>query len=470
MQKTDRKELRKLDYDNPIDVHLVACTDIDPLVFASFAAKTCYDGTLPKPEDLIDIKNTIFRSGHHTVLQHWYASFAIEGIGIGDVTTGLHLVSPFYNSSQRSGRYCIKMFSNPDFDLMRRHISRYWPGLGNEKLDAIMEYIRECVSVYTENIEKATEIAARFMKEDRPHITQKDIDTYAERFAQEQLRAFVPVIFPTALVFTVNLSALTAMYHAAWNPIVEDIARRILFRLIERYPSIAFLLDNKKPMKEWGPDIAFSAARRVKYKPEVRLGAITGERNLTIPDPSDHIPLDLLHFSPEFMGNNEGGISSQVLLDLATVGQDQRHRLVKRTGLSLTNSFYLPPVPAEIGLEEAAKRVLIAQKQLCSTYNLPTQLRVTLSPYGRMARYGKNAPFNALIHEQGKRGCQLAQEPIYHMFGLLRQQVEKRRGSDSDLLSLFEPPCLKTGKCVEPKRYCGRDLKTIEPYIASRRV
>ena len=110
-----------------IKVELLSSMDIAPESLISFAARTCYKNERPQIGDHINIPNAVFNPGHHTTLQHSYFTFFIEGISIGDITSGLHLNNPFYNSDQRSGRFCNEMFANPDIPRLISYIKYYWP-------------------------------------------------------------------------------------------------------------------------------------------------------------------------------------------------------------------------------------------------------------------------------------------------------------------------------------------------------
>jgi hypothetical protein len=121
-----------------------------------------------------------------------------------------------------------------------------------------------------------------------------------------------------------------------------------------------------------------------------------------------------------------------------------------------TGNFYVPPIIAELKLEEKAKQLM--RTWLILSKDIPKSLATVIAPYGAMVSYEKVGSFNALAHEQGKRLCWCAQEEIYHISRLLRMKLEKKLGSNSSLLNMLEPPCYH-GKCVEGARYCGRDIK-----------
>lgn len=82
---------------------------------ARFAGAMCYQPSIRAAMDNrfgLNVENTLFKPGHHTTMQHasHYMSFALDDIPVSLATFGLHMTHPFYNSSQRSGRYCLDIF------------------------------------------------------------------------------------------------------------------------------------------------------------------------------------------------------------------------------------------------------------------------------------------------------------------------------------------------------------------------
>ena len=146
-----------------ITVKLLDDHKISPNKIANHAAKICYTSTISDidNEKIIDIENQLFNTGHHTTYEHQLFNFEIEGIAVSDVTFGLHLTHPYYNTDQRSGRYS-KMFNDPDFEEIKSYIK----GIYDPKdLDLIMEYIEFGYSVFKNNISKGVEVAKQILKE-----------------------------------------------------------------------------------------------------------------------------------------------------------------------------------------------------------------------------------------------------------------------------------------------------------------
>jgi hypothetical protein len=441
-----------------IKVKLVAHTDENPLSLASHAALMCYQPEVPAMGKQIDVEKRLFGVGHHTTLQHTYFTFSIEGISVGDITFGMHLAHPFYNSDQRSGRYCAKMFEEPNFSDIENYVTTFWPKLSLAKKKKVMKYIKKSVGLYHDNIDDAKRIASQFLREERPYINEKFIEQTAPKIGQEQLRVFIPVIFPTAFDFTINTTVLVAMYETAWTPAMKMVTEKMASLVLERVPEMTFMFDEKRRKSgEWALEIPKGKSAKLKYKPEVKLLDILDEKGFVMPKSEEMHPIDKLHFEPEMMDNSFGGLLTQIELSTATMGQDQRHRTISRGKPAFSGNFYLPPIAAGMKLQREAKELM--NDWLALSKEVPETLAMILAPYGAMVKYKKKGSFNAIAHEQGKRLCWCAQEEIYHAGLLLRKEIETKSGKKSKLLQIFEPPCYRTGRCAEGARYCGRDMK-----------
>lgn len=446
-----------------VKVELVDFQGMRPSEKISFAGRSCYEGAKPKVGHLLDVKEKLFDTGHHTTLQHNYYTFFIEGIAVSDVTFGLHLASPFYNSSQRSGRYCADMFAKPDLSNISGYIRSYWPTVGDGDIKEIMDFIDYGISIYNDNMEDATIFAERLIAEERP-FASKFIKCNAVKYAQEQMRVFVPTIFPTALTFTIDLSSLVALYYSAWSPALVDVTDKMKNAVLEKDNSIAYMFADRKNDDNF--DVVFlpgykygTLGGRIITEQKMRLVSIGDPEMFIYPDPKDLHPIDLLHFRPRYMDNNTEEIKTDIEISVAAMGQDQRHRTVKHGQIFFTGNFYLPPIPAKIVFNSEAKAVLDGWLNICGTPNIPTSLCVALAPYGAMVAYRKSASYNAIIHESLKRLCYRSQEEIYNLHLSLREEVVKTIGLESPLTDIFSPTCVRTGKCGEGKGYCGRDRK-----------
>ncbi|HRY52509.1 MAG TPA: FAD-dependent thymidylate synthase [Candidatus Portnoybacteria bacterium] len=458
-----------------ISVKLVAATKLvggqvesEFLALASHAALKCYQAKSPIIGEQIDVRKRLFETSHHTTLEHYSFTFDIEGIAVSDITLGAHLDNPFYNSDQRSGRFCAEMFVNPDFDMIQNYIKSLWPEISGPLLADVMGFVKNGVDIYQKNIEVATQIVGNLLVEERPLASVKYVEQNAPKIAQEQLRMFISTIFPTGFDFTLDHITLASLYKAAWSPGLIYLTEQMAKQVLAVYPELSYMFSRRN--KAWSP--IFTWNFNVKKKPGFVLRQIDDVDGVVIPEAEDMYPIDLLHFLPETMDNNVGGIKSEVEISLACMGQDQRHRTIRRSQPVFTGNFYLPPALMLIPELFTRARGILDFWSSFTHESCPATLIAAIAPYGAMVRYVKNGSFNAIFHEQNKRECFCAQEEIYHLGCFMRLAVEKEKGKDSPILQVLQPHCYQTGKCAEGPRYCGRDISVRESgnYFPERRV
>jgi len=441
-------------------VKLIAWTNRKPLELISFSARVCYSSQRPKWGRLLDVENILWPAGHHTPLEHFFVSFLIEEIPVGEVTLGLHLTHSFYNTSQRSGRYSAKMFWQPNWPEIENYISNFWPEIEKETKKEIMDYIKEGVNLFQKNHPQVADLARKFLKKERPFISNENLEKNASKIAQEQLRMFIPIIFPTALVYTVNLVTLAALQRVAWTPGMRRVIKEMIKAVLKKFPELDFIYQwDEKDNQDWSPELKNKRVRILK-EPKLKLLEVKKLAQISFPSEEEIGPLDLLHFLPQTMTNHFTRIAAEVEISLATMGQDQRHRTLQRDLPEFTGNFYLPPLLQELNFEKEAKKFF--QKWLSFKEQIPDTLWMILAPYGAMVRYRKIGSLNAIIHEQAKRLCWCAQEEIYWLSCLLRKEIKKTK--NQELLKILEPPCF-SGKCPEGARYCGRDLKRAKKFL-----
>jgi thymidylate synthase ThyX len=440
-----------------IIVKLLTKTEAHPIDLSSHAAKECYSSIPPTWGNRMDVEKDLFNTSHHTTLEHSYFTFNIEGIAISNVKLGIHLTHPFYNTDERSGRFCSKMFLEPDMVRLEGYIKHYWPEVSAEQIAEIMEYLQIGLTVYHDNIEGASEIAKKWMLTERPFVSEQILEKNSPKIAMEQLRVFLPMLLPTGMDHTIDLITLASLYHSAWDPVMRDVTAKMAALVIEKYPEISFMFNaEKRNMADWSPKL-LNEKTEILYNPKLELLSIDGAEEFILPKNSDKHPLDLMQFKPEYMNNGFNGIKTEIECSMANMGDDQRHRTIKRSEPALTGNFYFYPIVKELKLETEAIRYFDLWKKLSKT--IPATLASAILPYGAMAKYRKNIPFNALAHEMLKRLCWAAHREIYHLGKLLRQEISKAKGPDSPILKILEPGCYANGICSEGSRYCGRDIK-----------
>ena len=461
-----------------IQVTLIKEENVTPIDMASHAALECYDPKPPALGQKIDVEGALFKTGHHTTLQHTYFTFNIEGISVGDITFGLHLNSPFYNSDQRSGRFCSAMFENPDFEALEGYLKTFWFQNSDNKNQEEIKYkclklLRMCLDTYQDNLPEAISVADKLLRKERPKASEKYYRINSKKIAQEQLRMLIPVVFPTGLDYSVNLTALAALQRSAWSPVMKYVVQEMCDIVVAKYPEIEFIFDHDINQNEdWAPEFQLYKRMPLMDTPEVRNVKVFNPEMFVPIDDSDKHPLDLLHFKPKYMDNDLVRIESDITVSVATMGQDQRHRTLRRSKPKFTGGFYVPQILSECGLKEKAEEIFKYWVDLAySIEHMPMGLWAIMAPYGAMVEYKKIGSINAIAHEQAKRLCWCAQEEIYNLSRMLREVIATKPECYY-IAKIFEPHCFKTGNCAEGSRYCGRDrsVRSEQAYSPRRMV
>lgn len=454
-----------------IKVTKIAETDVSPTILASHAATMCYNADTPELGRTIDVKKRLFNTGHHSTLEHNYWTFMIENIPVSSVVFGLHLTAPFYDTDQRSGRFS-KMYENPDMADIRNTLETYYPKVQQRYITEASAFINRGLNIYANNKNKVTEMARDAIHRERPMASDKYVESNAPKLAQEQLRMFVSMIAPTALDWTIDLSTICAFYRTAWTPFMRDVMDKITAQIKTEHPDIAYMFDESaRSTKDWSPKFP-DKYYGTRKRPRFQLLDYKYDDNL-FKDNKSCDTVDTLQFSPEYMDNSLMYVRESIHVDAgATMGQDQRHRSIKRSKPVFTGCFYLPPLLDKAGLKPVADTWMRDFYNMVRNPEIPNGFATSIAPYGAMVQYDKHADLNALIHEQGKRTCWCAQEAIYHLACDLRRELAEKIGTEAAVLDYLTPPCLSMGHCVEGARYCGRDLKneTLEKYFRDRQI
>ena len=228
-----------------IKVKKIAGTDVEPTILASHAARTCYAADVPELGETIDVENRLFKTGHHTTLEHNYYTFNIDGIPVSSVVFGLHLTAPFYNTDQRSGRFS-KMYDNPDMAAIKNTLKTYHPEVSDYNINAACDFIENGLDIYAKNKNRVTELARDAIHRERPYASEKYVEQNAPKFAQEQLRMFVSMIAPTALDYTIDLATLFTLYRTAWTTEMRDAVNQMAELAMRDDPKIKYMFDSAK--------------------------------------------------------------------------------------------------------------------------------------------------------------------------------------------------------------------------------
>ncbi len=462
-----------------VKVTPIAQTDVSPEILASHAARMCYTADSPKLGDKIDVENRLFKTGHHSTLEHNYWTFMIENIPVSSVIFGLHLTAPFYDTDQRSGRFS-KMYDNPDMADIKKTLETYYPEHSGETINQACQFVENGLNIYADNKERVTQMARDAIHRERPNASEKYVESNAPKFAQEQLRMFVSMIAPTALDWTVDLATICAFYRTAWTPFMRDTMDKIAAQITAEYPDIAYMFDPSVRNTQWKNPVfknyktntgaeamglvpEYSPKYRgTKTRPEFKLLDYNYNDNLFQPNKAQDM-VDVSQFDPDYMDNSLMYVRSRIHIDTgATMGQDQRHRSIKRSKPVFTGYFYLPPLLKKAGLKNDANKWMRDYYTMVNTQKYAGSIMASIAPYGMMVSYTKNADINALMHEQAKRTCFCSQEAVYKRAYDLRFALEKEIGGDAKIMQYLTPPCISMGKCPEGVRCCGRNREIMD--------
>ncbi|MCR4918001.1 MAG: FAD-dependent thymidylate synthase [Alphaproteobacteria bacterium] len=455
-----------------VKVTKLAETNIDPTTLISHAAQICYNPESPKlGGKKMDVENRLFKTGHHSTLEHNYWTFMIENIPISSVVFGLHLTAPFYDSDQRSGRFS-KMYDNPDMADIRKTLKTYYPEISSHHVTQACDFIERGLNIYADNKNYVTDMARIAIRRERPNASEKYIESNAPKFAQEQLRMFISMIAPTALDWTIDLATMCAFARTSWTPFMTDVMSQIINDVVTEHPDILYMFPDSIG-KEWRqPEFVKNEYIGTKTRPEFKLLNYSYDDEKFMENKSQDM-VDTLQFSPEYMNNSLMYVDSQIHIDAATMGQDQRHRSIKRSEPMFTGCFYLPPLLDKAGLKKEADLFMRDFYSMVKNPKISRNLLASIAPYGIMVQYDKHADLNALIHEQGKRTCWCAQEAIYHLACDLRRELAVKVGENAKVMKYLTPPCLSMGHCVEGARCCGRNImldKKLKDYFYDREI
>lgn len=451
-----------MDTKDIITVTPIAETNVPPTILGKHAARTCYSADVPELDADVNekntsfVKNTLFNTGHHTTLEHNYFTFNIEGIPVSSLVFGLHLTAPFYDTDQRSGRFS-KMYENANTNEIKRMLETYYPNVSPHNIDQACSWIAQGLNLYADNNARITELARDAIHRERPKANDEYVEKQAPKLAQEQLRMFISMIAPTALDWTADLVTIAALYRTAWTPFMRDTMDKIANGITEKHPDISYIFDVERNNNDWNPKFPKDYAG-VKTKPGFELLDYKYNDKAFVSDNSRDM-VDTLQFRPETMNNSMGYVHSRIHVDAgATMGQDQRHRSIRRSEPVFTGFFYLPPLLNAAGLKDSADKFMRDYYNILSNPMVPRGMMMSIAPYGAMVQYEKRADLNALMHEQGKRTCWCAQEAIYHISCDLRRDLGQYIGQNAQLMQYMTPPCLSRGHCPEGARCCGRSI------------
>ncbi len=435
---------------------------------AQHAARTCYEAELPGRgmKKRPTVRGQLFGSGHHTTLEHGNYTFSVEGCSVGDVTFGFHYTTPWYNTDQRSGRYTSDMFNASGISRISDLLDTVYPESSAADRKMVLDFVEEGMVLFHENMPIATQEAAQLIREERPRASEKFIENNAKKLAQEQLRVAIPVIFPTAFYYTVDLVTLVTQYRAAWKPGMRLVLQKMVELVLAEDPKIGYMFGDIGELNK-EPEFIGTSCKPVHDPISVVLDV---DPYYGDPPPREDIhPIDFLPVKPEYLDLRTLNLRTCETMSVMTMGQDQRHRSVKRSEAKFTGEIYVPPIAQAIGMEKGI--VQVQRNWMGLRDSLDPSLHVNLAPYGAMVTYVKSSDFASAIHDLSKRSCMKAQQEHFNKDIQIAPQIELLYPGHM-LPRAMVPPCYGCKVCGEGDP-CGRDMTTQdrgENYFPRRRV
>ncbi|MEZ7821280.1 MAG: hypothetical protein QMB51_03155, partial [Patescibacteria group bacterium] len=261
---------------------------------------------------------------------------------------------------------------------------------------------------------------------------------------------------------------IAAIYERPSTKAMVVIGDKIKEELLKYYPELSYIFKEEKRILPSSGLIKMLNNNRIIYSPDCKLIEVCGDlNNIVVPDVDDMIPIDKTAYMEKYQANNLIDVHTKVKTSLIVMGQDQRHRSIKRTIPVFTGEFYSPEVISRLNLENDINELMNKWKNLYG--KIDENLFETLAPLGAVMEYEKKANINALAHEQLKRLCWCAQEEIYNFNRILREQIIDI--GNKKLIDIFLPPCIKIGgKCYEGARFCRRKDKNPENPCPIRKI
>ncbi len=425
---------------------------LKPSDVAVSSARTCYfPNGLVKVEDSEnwarkdDLLKSIFKSGHHTTMQHTQITMLINGMSRHLIWRLLHSHS-FYNSEQVSQRYAKMKLEN--FVYPKNSDKQEWQKFYGDKFN---------------DYEKLIEILTPYIKQKLPKFKKKE----AKKKAQEMARYILPVGMSAYLYHSVNVITLLRYISVAQHlpearEEAMEFAKLIEKKLLELDSSLAPLIEYAKKTK---PTFPKNDLTNIKKKLNIKDECV---KVFDIVQPLDYEINenygDILRNSQMFYdGAVLGGFSSYMKLSLSADAQNQRHRrsFAIRPKINLNRDFYIPPI-----IKANKEALKIYEKANINSYDFIEQqikkIDFSEAIYGLLNSHNieiiERNDFSSFHHKAQMRLCLNAQEEI---FDITYAQVEGLRELNVKNIDKFLPPCSIRAKlnlkpiCPEGNRFCG---------------
>ncbi len=490
-------------------VRLVAATP-RPLDTIAAAARTCYSSrglvlpeaitgpeADPKHSSRVARRNRLvsdlYRSGHHTTIQHVHFQFALSGVSRLLIWSFLHN-HPFYNSEQVSQRY-VKV--QTDHMYLPPELSPAQQSTYREVLDFLIErYYR--LSEHLLPV-VASELQRRF-----PHrnFEEKRWARQIYTRAWEVARYVLPLATQAYLHHTVSAVTLLRYVRTASLSDAPAEAHRLVQAMVQAVldhePDFALLLEPPLPRNEPPPGEPFLTeteiqefdrsleplqSRLVNPQPGLetvlaqayrqatgRTGISDSQALAEMLDPAKNPllaePLNLTYHLKSTRPLHHAHWTFQKKLSHTADSQDQRHRMTPASRPRLR----LPEIPDYITptlIRQDARAEALYHDTLKALWDRllglhrrgwPSELLLYLLPNAVAVRFFESFSLLAFRHKVAMRLCYNAQEEIWRV---TLQEVQQIAQVNPGIAQYLGPPCWlrqragKTPYCPEGSRYCG---------------
>jgi len=411
------------------------------------SARTCYTPKgIISPEESREwsrknsLLEDIFKSGHHTTLQHTYITMMISGISRHLVWRLLHSHS-YYNSEQVSQRYAKMSLKNMHYP--KNGDREKWREFYQGQFDDYLQLIQLLEKPITERLPK-------FKKRD------------GSKKAQEIARYVLPQGTEAYLYHTVNLLTVLRYISVAKDlPEAKEEGEEFAEILATKLVSLDKAL---KPLVEFAKreQAIFPNHNMEKYRKKGIVFDVVGDLEFDINENYGGIMRASQLF---FDGGIIGGFSSYTKLSLSADAQNQRHRrsLAIRPSLQtdFKEEFYTPKIFDEV---PEAKEVYL--NSINKSYNFFREQREKIGfseaiyslPNSHLVEIVERNDWSSFHHKAQMRLCFNAQEEIYD---IVYQQVKELRNMKIAGVENLLPPCgvrFNMGIypiCPEGARFCG---------------
>ncbi len=464
------------------------------------AARTCYSSNLIFPKEVVgwsgseSLAKSTFKAGHHTLLEHCYLEFALEGVSRQLIWSFLHTF-PYYNSSQQSQRYVEMNEAGCVTPPLEGRALRVY----KDCLMLQFEAYRTLIKLLTPKAEEA--YSKRFPRFEKSQVQKK---------AQEVARYVLPVATKANLYYTINLLTLLRLRRLSARPDVS-LEQRVLTKemrrvVLEKHPEFRIFFEKPIPkdkilerinlskdleLKEFREEfdsfLEEGSSKLVSYtKDGEELLAQTVREVLGLAatgvEDEEAIEMVLSPSKNSYQGEtlNLSSVSKLMrVLDHITYSfkkrishtcdsQNQRHRTISGSRPCLAATFSRDPdyvIPALVEEDEAsASFYKETMERIWGKINKLLELGVSrefasyLLPNAVAIRFTETGSLRDLLHKFRMRLCFNAQREIWEVS---TREVEEIRRVHPQIGKWLGPPCLqrkladRQPVCPEGDRFCG---------------